>query len=339
PIPLGLDELPAAVYFDAALHYVEQYPFNHEFYKYDSKARGPYSYTVDSEWKEKAREYLQACIKTFGSYDAAHEQQEFIRKIIFPCRWKLEELASEMLALVEFIRSETRTTSAVLTPMDIGLPGGPTVVDQVRMHDENCRLTGVGRVNSRATAEELMQRRKAKQATVSKLQVAHGLPFQMGKTSFAFVEALTGIKCKSWVADTIGNTFLAQPPWKADGQIIIRGRTGGGAPDLLGDDPGEFPDTPVRSRFNPAIADIEQKHFILRKFVGDIVWMCGGPEPFSDDDEDNDEDMVVSDINIDTLLEKLGSPGMDLVPREQETMFGSRMVLVRKDTVWDRVIT
>ncbi|KAJ7857691.1 hypothetical protein B0H14DRAFT_2750859 [Mycena olivaceomarginata] len=112
PIPLSLDGLPAAVYLDAALHYVEQYPFNREFYKYKPKTRGPYSFTADSEWKEKAREYLQACIKvdrsalaplrTSGSYDAAHEQQEFVRKIVFPRRWKLEELASEMLALVEF---------------------------------------------------------------------------------------------------------------------------------------------------------------------------------------------------------------------------------------------
>ncbi|KAJ6611610.1 hypothetical protein B0H10DRAFT_2055801, partial [Mycena sp. CBHHK59/15] len=364
PIPLSLDGLPAAVYLDAALHYVEQYPFNPEFYKYKPKTREPYSYTADSEWKEKAREYLQACIKvdrsalaplrTSGSYDAAHEQQEFVRKIVFPRRWKLEELASEMLALVEFVRSETRTASAVLTPMDTGLPRSPTVVDQVRMRDENCRLTGVGRVKSRTTAEELVQRRKARQATVEKLQVVHGLPFQMGKTSFALVEALTGIKCESWVADSIGNAFLAQPPvhglfgsfriyleWKADGQIIIRGRTGAGDPDLflemivndrhhMCDQPGEFLDTPVRSRFNPAIADIDQKYFILHKFVGDIVWMCGGAEPVSDDEEDDEEDMVVSDINIDTFLEKLRSPAMDLVPREQEMMFGSRMVLVQK---------
>jgi hypothetical protein len=50
------------------------------------------------------------------------------------------------------------------------------------MRDENCRLTGVGRVKSRATAEELMRRRQARQATIDKLQVVHGLPFQMGKT-------------------------------------------------------------------------------------------------------------------------------------------------------------
>ncbi|KAJ7483397.1 hypothetical protein FB451DRAFT_1234481 [Mycena latifolia] len=367
PIPLSLDGFPAAVYLDAALHYVEEYPFDREFYKYKPK-KEPYSYTADSEWKEKARKYLQACInvdrsalaplRASGSYDAAHEQQEFVRKIIFPRRWKLEELASEMLALVEFVRSETRTVSAVLTPMDTGLPRNPTVVDQVRVRDENCRLTGVGRVKSGTTAEELMQRRQARRATVKKLQVVHGVPFQMGKTSFALVEALTGIKCEGWVADSIENAFLAQPQvrelfgsfqiyleWTADGQIIIRGRTGAGDPELflemIVNDryrlcalPGEFLDTPVRPRFNTTIADIDPKYSILHKFVGDIVWMCGGAEPVSDDEEDDEEDMVVSDINIGTFLEKLRSPAMDLVPREQEMMFGSRMVLVQKDTVW-----
>jgi hypothetical protein len=99
--------------------------------------------------------------------------------------------------------------------------------------------------------------------------------------------------------------------------------------------PGEFLDTPVRPRSNTTIADIDQKYFILDKFVGDIVWMCRGAEPVSDDEEDDEEDMVVSDINIGMLLEKLQSPAIDLVPREQEVMFGSRMVLVQKDTVWE----
>jgi hypothetical protein len=111
-IPPSLNGLSAAVYLDAALCYVEQYPFDREFYKFQPKKRELFSYTVDSKWKEKARTYLQAFInvdrsalaplRTSGSYDAAHEKQEFARKIIFPRRWKLEELASEMLALVEF---------------------------------------------------------------------------------------------------------------------------------------------------------------------------------------------------------------------------------------------
>ncbi|KAJ6596578.1 hypothetical protein B0H10DRAFT_2197134 [Mycena sp. CBHHK59/15] len=183
----------------------------------------------------------------------------------------------------------------------------------------------------------------------------------MGKTSFALVEAFTGIKCEGWVADSIENAFLAQPQvdelfgsfqiyleWMANGQIIMRDRTGAGDPELflemIVNDryrlcalPGEFLDTPVRPRFNTTIADIDPKYFILHKFVGDIVWMCGGAAPVSDykeDDEtpvsdyeeDEEEDMVVSDINIGTLLGKLRSPAMDWVPREQEMMFGSRGV-------------
>ncbi|KAJ7784472.1 hypothetical protein B0H16DRAFT_1492628 [Mycena metata] len=118
PIPLSLDGLPAAVYLDAALRYVEKYPFDREFKR---KNRKRYLY---SEWKERARTYLQACIKvdrsplaplqTSGSYDAVHEQQEFIRRIVFPRRWKLEELASEMLALVELCAFSRQSVSRCL---------------------------------------------------------------------------------------------------------------------------------------------------------------------------------------------------------------------------------
>jgi hypothetical protein len=50
------------------------------------------------------------------------------------------------------------------------------------VRDENCRLTGVVRVKTRTTAEELLQIRQAGRAVVQKLQVVHGLPFQMGPT-------------------------------------------------------------------------------------------------------------------------------------------------------------
>ncbi|KAF8139197.1 hypothetical protein K438DRAFT_721323 [Mycena galopus ATCC 62051] len=220
PVPVIFDALPAAVYLDAALHYVEQYPFDCKCYKYNRKTRGRYSYTADSEWKEKARAYLQACInvdrsalaplRTSGSYDAAHEQQEFIRRIIFPRRWNLEELSSEMLALVELVRWEIRTASAVLTPMDTGLPRKMTVVDQVRVRDVKCRLTGVARAKADTTAQKALPRH-ARQPTAPVLQVVHGLPLQMGEGSLALVEALTGIKCEGWVTDSIENAFLAQP--------------------------------------------------------------------------------------------------------------------------------
>ncbi|KAJ7784471.1 hypothetical protein B0H16DRAFT_299046 [Mycena metata] len=143
-----------------------------------------------------------------------------------------------------------------------------------------------------------------------------------------------------------------------DGQIIIRGRTEADASDpslilesILNerrrpcDEPGEFLDPPVRPRIDPSIADMDEKYFILHKFVGDIVWMCGGAEPMSDEeDEEDDEDMVVSDIDIGRLVEKLQSPSMDFVPREQDSMFGSHMVVTSvvvcqerlpKDSVWE----
>ncbi|KAJ6557326.1 hypothetical protein DFH09DRAFT_543101 [Mycena vulgaris] len=361
PLPPSLDGLPAALYLEAAVQYVRQYPFDREFYKYTPKTRQRYSYLPDSEWKDKARIYLEACIHvdrsglaplTSGSYDAAHEQQEFARKVIFSRRWKLEELASEMLALVEFIRYDTRTASPVRTPMDTGLPRNPTVVDQVRERDQKCRLTGVELVKSGATAEELEALEQAGRAFVPTLQVVHGLPFQLGKTTFALVTALTGIDCQDWATDSIGNAFLAHQQlhelfgsfkifleWTPDGQIIIRGRTGAGSPRLylrmIVNDclhpchmPGELLDTPIRPRLNTSISDLDSKYFILHRFIGDIVWMCGGAEPVSDDDEDN---MVVSATNIGMLMEKLQSPMMDFVPREQELLFGSRMVLVPKN--------
>ncbi|KAJ7248556.1 hypothetical protein B0H12DRAFT_1072604 [Mycena haematopus] len=337
-----------------------------------------YLYTADSEWKEKARTCLKACVevdrsalavlrlRTSGPYDAAHEQQEFVRKIVFPRRWKLEELASQLLALLEFVseivqvRSNTRTPSvSTSSSTDTGLNkeeldcrGSGSL--QVHARDKNCRLTGVA---SSEDPEELDRLEQAGKVICQKLQVVHGLPFQMGDTSFVLVEALTGINCNDWSADCAENAFLAQPPvhelfgsfrtyfeWTPSNEIIIRGRTGAGKPDrylhsfnndnyCMCSQPGQFIDTPLRPRFDTEIADIDQKYFILHKFVGDIVWMSGGPEPDSDDEEE-DEEKVVSDANIGLLLEKLESPIMDFVPQEQGMMFGSGMVLVHKNTVW-----
>ncbi|KAJ7504547.1 hypothetical protein B0H11DRAFT_1982850 [Mycena galericulata] len=365
-LPPSLNGLPHAVYLEAARHYIKQYPFDQEFHKYKRKSRARYSYTADTEWKEKARMYLQACINvdrsglapiTSDSYDAAREQQQFVRKILFPRRWKLEELASEMLALAELLASDTQTTSAVETPMDTELKRKETVKDQVRVRDQRCRLTGVGRMKSRPTPEERVRYLEARQAVVKTLQVVHGLPFQVGNTTFALVEALTGIDCQGWVTDSIQNAFLAQPAvhdlfgafqifleWAPTGEIFIRGRTGAANPILelqtivndrfrLCHLPGQFLDTPLRPCLNTSIADFEPKFFILHKFIGDIVWMCGGAEPVSDDEEDDEQD-VVSTTNVDMLIEKLQSPKMELVPREREQMFGSRMTLVPKNSVW-----
>ncbi|KAJ7150227.1 hypothetical protein C8R46DRAFT_1124364 [Mycena filopes] len=254
------------------------------------------------------------------------------------------------------VRWETRTASAVLTPpspLNTGLLENPTVVDQVRIRDKTCRLTGVGR-RKRGPQVSQPQRR----GMVSKLQVVHGLPFHMGQQSF--VEALTGIQCTEWVSDSVENAFLAQPPAHdlfgsymiyleptAGGELFIRARTGAGAPGdalaMFANDqlrqcslPGEFIDLPIRPRADTSIPDIDPKYFVLHKFVGDIVRMCGGTDLGSDDEEDDeDDDRVVSVTNIDALFEKLQSPEMDLVPREQEMIFGSRMVLIPKDMVWE----
>ncbi|KAJ7150190.1 hypothetical protein C8R46DRAFT_498427 [Mycena filopes] len=177
--------------------------------------------------------------------------------------------------------------------------------------------------------------------------------------AFALVEALTGHKCDGWVADSVENAFLAQPPVQelfglfmlhleptAGGQIIVRSRTGAGNPGfllamLLNDRfrqchlPGEFLDTPVRPCSDAAIADIDSKYFILHKFVGDIVWICGGTDLDSDDEEDDEDNRIVSDTNIDALFEKLQSPEMNLLPREHDGIFGPFMVLKPKDTVWE----
>ncbi|KAJ6553945.1 hypothetical protein DFH09DRAFT_580430 [Mycena vulgaris] len=257
-----------------------------------------------------------------------------------------------MLALVEFIRSEARTPSSVDTPTDTGLPRNARVIDQVKIRDEKCRLTGAERVKKRATADQMVQLVQVPRMVVPKLQVVHGLPFQVGQTTFGFVKVLTGIDCHGWVADSVGNAFLAQPTvhdlfgsfrifleWTTSG-IIIRGRSGAGTaePFLSGivndrfrtcNFPGEFLDIPIRPRLNTNIPDIEQKYFVLHKFIGEIVWMCGVAEPDSDGEED--EDVVVSASNIDKLIQILQSPAMEFVPREEEGIFGLYMVLVPKN--------
>ncbi|KAJ7653144.1 hypothetical protein DFH06DRAFT_1299334 [Mycena polygramma] len=380
-IPLSLDGLPSAVYLEAARHYVERYPCDRKFYKYTRKTRQRYPYAADTEFKEKARAHLQACInvdrsalaplRTFGSYDAAHEQQQFVRKVLFPRRWNLEELASEMLAFVEFVQQIRLTLSKFgrrcehsPLPRRPRRPGTtPSQIRQVRERDVKCRLTGVGAIKPQQLSPqqlaEAQEQAHAGRVFVPNLQVVHGLPFQMGQTSFALVEALTGIACSDWLADSVENAFLAQPqvheifgiflifPEWSNGEIFIRGRTGPGNPifylNTFSTDRSMHPsqhraflDTSIRPRFDTSIPDMDSKYFILHKFIGDIVWMSGGVSPISDDDDDDEDDLAVSDSNICALLGKLRSPAMDLLPRERETMFGPRMALVHKDDVWEQ---
>ncbi|KAJ7216591.1 hypothetical protein GGX14DRAFT_391398 [Mycena pura] len=101
-------------------------------------------------------------------------------------------MASEMLALVEFVRYNTRTASAVTTPMHTGEPRNRTVVDQPYYDGGILRERTV---------------------SVPKLEAAHGLPYQMGETTYGLVKALTGIEfpIDEWNPDVPQNAFLAHP--------------------------------------------------------------------------------------------------------------------------------
>ncbi|KAJ7657894.1 hypothetical protein DFH06DRAFT_1197425 [Mycena polygramma] len=261
-----------------------------------------------------------------------------------------------MRALFQLIRSRTRTASAVSTPMDTSLPRKKTVVDQVRERDDKCRLTGVEREKSGPEGEDQRRRR----AAMDTLQVVHCLPYKTGNTSFHLLEALAGVNFTGWQADSVENAFLARLSihelfaafkiffeWtltaNGDVEIIIRGRTGPADPffflQTLRDDHGQPCDLiigkPLRARHNTAIADIDEKFFVLHKYIGDIVWMSGGAEPVPDSDEDDDEGMkVLSNNNVGTVMEKLRSPEMDMLPRQREGIFHPIVELVPKQLVW-----
>ncbi|KAJ6614268.1 hypothetical protein B0H10DRAFT_2045472, partial [Mycena sp. CBHHK59/15] len=270
------------------------------------------------------------------------------------------------------VRSRTRTASAVSTPMDTGLPRKKSVVDQVRERDDDkCRLTGVEREKEGSEAED----QEARGVVTDTLQVVHCLPFKTGNTSFDPIEGLAGIKFTDWQADSVEKAFLTRPTiheqfaafkiffeWiqTAKGeevqcflsndlenefliQIIIRGRTGPASPKTtlrgLLNDGGQrcdsILDKPLRPRHDTSIADLDPKYFIVHKYIGDIVWMSGGAEPVSDEEEDDDKDVkVLSDTNIGAVIEKLHSPEMDMLPREREGIFRPRIQLVHKNSVW-----
>lgn len=130
-------------------------------------------------------------------------------------------------------------------------------------------------------------------------------------------------------------------------QVVIRGRAHPASPILdltsignsrqqLCHQPGVLIDQPLQRRHDDTINDIDPKFFMLHKFIGDIVWMCGGAEPISDDEEDDEAEEMryITEDNLDVLVDKLNGPDMDFLPREREAMLGARMVLVPKDEVW-----
>ncbi|KAJ7433269.1 hypothetical protein FB451DRAFT_1314394, partial [Mycena latifolia] len=361
-LPPNLDNLPNQVYIDAALAYIASYPFERTFAVYTPQNIQENKFTPDSTWRDKSRAVLQACILTDrGSlaslssgepYDAPKHQAHFVREHIIIRRWTLEEVASEMRALLQLARSRTRTAFAVLTPMDTGLPRKKSVVDQVRERDnDKCRLTGVERDKEGSEGED----QEARGVATDALQVVHCLPFTTGNTSFDLIEGLAGIKFTGWQADSVENAFLTRRTiheqfaafkiffeWirTADGdEIIIRGRTGPASPNKalrgLLNDRGQrcdsILDKPLRPRHDTSIADLDSKYFIIHKYIGDIVWMSGGADPVSDEEEDV---KVLSDTNIGTVIEKLCSPEMDMLPREREGVFRPSIQLVPKNSVW-----
>ncbi|KAF9015788.1 hypothetical protein BDZ89DRAFT_1220301 [Hymenopellis radicata] len=225
------------------------------------------------------------------TYDANLVQQRFIHEGLFKHRWALDELASEMIALLKLVSDAT----------------------QLGCGTENCRLSGVIRDKNRTDAEALEL--ELSEVPVATMQVAHGLPFAMGETSFCLVEVLTGLPIYdlgSPLLTVVQNALL-------DEQFYIRGRRSPARANprsvLFGisndrgercSDPFALINTPLRPRAVESIADIDMKYFTLHKFIGDIAWMCGGAEPESDNEGEDGEDMkVLSAENWLILKEKL----------------------------------
>lgn len=136
-----------------------------------------------------------------------------------------------------------------------------------------------------------------------------------------------------WVSNQVRFFFLCDAANDNFTQIFIRARTGAADPpfDLAAvvndqrricDEPGALIDTPLRPRRNETIPDIRMKFFVLHKFIGDIVWMCGGAGTDYDEEKEEDEEnlKVLSNYNFDEIVRKLNSPGMNFLSREG--MFG-----------------
>lgn len=94
-IPPHLDHLLPQDYIEIALDYIDGYPFDR---------------TLPVNRQKKARDYLRACVTVDQSglaciadrnYDPGQQQQRFIHQVIFKRRWELEQVASEVLALLK----------------------------------------------------------------------------------------------------------------------------------------------------------------------------------------------------------------------------------------------
>lgn len=130
----------------------------------------------------------------------------------------------------------------------------------------------------------------------------------------------SGLAIKYWVFfpfDAVNDDFT---------QIFIRARTGAASPffDLASvvndqrricDEPGALMDIPLRPRRNETILDTHMKFFVLHKFIGDIVWMCGGAGTDYDEEKEEEEEnqKILSNYNFDEVVRKLNSPDMNFV--------------------------
>jgi hypothetical protein len=110
-LPPSLNNLPSEVYIEAALQYIDVYPFRQSFTVHTPKKAQPETLKPDSTWKDKSRAVLKACIaadraslaplSSGGPYDASRGKLDFVHQHIINRRWTLEEVASEMRALLQ----------------------------------------------------------------------------------------------------------------------------------------------------------------------------------------------------------------------------------------------
>ncbi|KAE9405882.1 hypothetical protein BT96DRAFT_1060589 [Gymnopus androsaceus JB14] len=288
-IPPHFGHLLPQDYVEIALDYIDEYPFDR---------------TLPINQLRKARDYLRACVTVDRSglaciadpkYDPGQQQQRFIHQVVFK------------------LLLETNEASSVVTPTDTDDLRKQSLVDKVKDRDFNCRMTGLARKKKKYANWEAQRGRASLEAS-------------------AFVTALTGIPTDNWEADGIENAFLIQASLhKLFGafqlylEFIIRARTGAADPlfDLAAvvndqrricDEPGALIDIPLRPRRNETIPDIRMKFFVLHKFIGDIVWMCGGAGTDYDEEKEEDEEnlKVLSNYNFDEIVRKLNSPWYEL---------------------------
>ncbi|KAJ7719930.1 hypothetical protein B0H16DRAFT_1474656 [Mycena metata] len=372
PLIPRLANLPPQTYIDAALNYVNDYAFDQRSFK--SQAR---KYAPDPKWRERARKYLRACISVDRSdlaaiadptgppYDAAQEQQRFIHEVVFKQRWELENVAAEILELVDLVRQEVRAADGVHTPGRSIFYWDSTkseekeaLIEKVKIRDGNkCRMSATQRLPMRKppTAED-MKRFRVEGTMTATLELVHGLPYAAKPRAFAFLTALTGIRCDDLTADCVENAFLCRVDTLhylfsrfelylecrgGDHDLVVRSR-GDVSLLLLGsfisarDGHCQFGttllDRPLCPPHDASIPDIDPKFFVLHKFIGDIVWMCDGPpdDEYEEKEEEIEKTRVLSDDNFDELVEKLSSPMMGYLARDGG-VFGR--VMVPKDDV------